>query len=108
MGELLGVKRTTYANWEKNTVPEMSVMTKISELTKIPISHLMSINEETTEIEKSKGEILKELMQLKAANMAIIHVLAETVAIQRGVHQTEAVQMINQRMMKYLTDRLGE
>ncbi len=108
MAELLGTKRTTYANWENNTVPDMAIMTKISELTNTPVSQLMNFKDETRELEKSKEEIIKEIAQLKAMSKAIVHVLIEVVAQQRGVSQIEASQMITQKTMKYLTDQIGE
>lgn len=42
MADLLGVKRTTYANWEQNTEPEIGIIRKISKILGVELSQLIS------------------------------------------------------------------
>ncbi len=41
MADLLGVKRTTYANWEKDTEPSMTIIRSIADTLKVPFDTLL-------------------------------------------------------------------
>lgn len=54
MADLLGVKRTTYANWESTTEPNIATIKKISQILGVEFSQL--INEKPTSAKLSETE----------------------------------------------------
>ncbi|MBA3673474.1 MAG: helix-turn-helix transcriptional regulator [Chitinophagaceae bacterium] len=58
MAGLLGVKRTTYANWETNTEPDIETIRKIAQILGVKFSQLVSdAGEGTNETNKTVLEI---------------------------------------------------
>lgn len=58
MADLVGVKRSTYANWEQETIPDLADMRTISKLTDISIDHLA--NMVGSQLAEPEGEYIVE------------------------------------------------
>lgn len=112
IADKIGVKRSTYAEWERRIEPDMKTLTKISELTNTPISILISqpadIKDVTsfTDSKKGGGSLLVGeasitlQVRAEARQETILAALAEVLANQRETHPAEELKRLEADVME--------
>ena len=73
LAKLLDVSRSTYANWEKNTEPELTTLKSIAQLLNIGLGELIDSeiseatkNQKILALEKAVKVLTHELVQIKS------------------------------------------
>lgn len=63
MADMIGEKRSTYAEWENNTMPQADILSRISSVLNVPMADLLSdkpIEPDLTVIKEPEIDYLKE------------------------------------------------
>lgn len=72
VAKLIGEKRSTYAEWERNIIPKADILSKISSALSVPLEELLSGNKVNISIADT---VTPRILELQATVMALANTI---------------------------------